>query len=103
MEPSSHTPAHHSRRPKPSDGESRSLELLTITEVASALRVSKMTVYRLIKSGRLPGLRVGNSIRVYRDDLSAFLRGAVESPAGGDSEPADSEPGGTSETGTSPE
>ena len=38
--------------------------LLTVAEVASAMRVSTMTVYRLIKSGDLPAVRVGQNYRV---------------------------------------
>ena len=36
----------------------------TVAEVAQALRVSNMTVYRLIKSGQLPAVRVGKSYRL---------------------------------------
>ena len=56
--------------------------LLNVNEVAAALRVSKMTVYRLIQVGRLPAIRVGSSLRVYRDDLYAYLTSAFPSPAG---------------------
>ena len=37
---------------------------LTVQEVADLMRVSSMTVYRLIKSGDLPAVRVGRSFRV---------------------------------------
>jgi len=37
------------------------------------MRVSTMTVYRLIKAGSLPALRVGRSYRVAEDDLDRFL------------------------------
>lgn len=47
--------------------------LLNINEIASTLRVSKMTVYRFIRDGRLPAIRIGNSLRVYRSDLNEFL------------------------------
>jgi excisionase family DNA binding protein len=38
--------------------------LLTVREVASRLRVSRATVYRLVQAGALPVLRVSNSIRI---------------------------------------
>ena len=47
--------------------------LLTVTEVASAMRVSNMTVYRLIKSGELPAVRVGKNYRLRETDLERFL------------------------------
>lgn len=37
---------------------------MTVTEVADVMRVSKMTVYRLIHAGELPAIRVGKSFRV---------------------------------------
>lgn len=45
----------------------------TDTEVSSLLRVSKRTVYRLRKSGRLRSLRIGRAVRVPADALAQFL------------------------------
>jgi excisionase family DNA binding protein len=47
--------------------------LLTVSEVADAMRVSNMTVYRLIKGGELPAVRVGKNYRIRHRDLEAFL------------------------------
>jgi excisionase family DNA binding protein len=47
--------------------------LLTVGEVASTIRVSNMTVYRLIKSGELPALRVGKGYRIRGSDVERFL------------------------------
>ena len=46
---------------------------LTAAEVASQLRVSTMTVYRLIKAGHLASVRVGKSYRVREDDVDRYL------------------------------
>ena len=46
---------------------------LTVAEVAALLRVSTMTVYRLIKAGELASVRVGKSYRVREDDVDAYL------------------------------
>lgn len=56
-------------------------ELLTAQEVADLLRVSTMTVYRLIRQGELPAVRVGRSYRVRRPDLEAYLEDQVVDPA----------------------
>lgn len=48
-------------------------ELKTVAEVAELLRVSNMTVYRLIRSGELPALRVGKSYRIRANDLETYL------------------------------
>ncbi len=50
-----------------------SLDLLTVAEVAAMLRLSKMTIYRLMDKGRLPALRVGRSFRIPRDSVQALL------------------------------
>jgi excisionase family DNA binding protein len=46
---------------------------LTVGEVATDLRVSTMTVYRLINSGRIPAVRIGRSFRVLAEDLDRYL------------------------------
>ena len=46
---------------------------LTVAEVADELRVSTMTVYRLIKSEQLPATRVGKSLRIRRNDVDRYL------------------------------
>ena len=45
----------------------------TVAEVASIMRVSKMTVYRLVHGGELPAVRVGRSFRVPEDAVHAYL------------------------------
>ena len=47
--------------------------LLTVAEVAATMRVSNMTVYRLIKTGELPALRVGKNYRIRESDVDAYL------------------------------
>ena len=51
--------------------------LLTVAEVAESMRVSNMTVYRLIKAGELPALRVGKNYRIRSTDLVAYLDASV--------------------------
>lgn len=50
--------------------------LWTVAEVADHLRVSSMTVYRLIKTGDLPAILVGQSYRIRTSDLDAYLEAA---------------------------
>jgi excisionase family DNA binding protein len=47
--------------------------LLTPNEVAELLRVSTMTVYRLIKSGELPAAKISSSFRLREADVDAYL------------------------------
>ena len=46
---------------------------LTAAEVADILRVSTMTVYRLIKAGELRAVRVGKSYRLAEDEVDRYL------------------------------
>lgn len=47
--------------------------LLTVGEVAQLMRVSNMTVYRLIKAGQLGAIRVGKNYRLRRTDVERYL------------------------------
>ena len=49
-------------------------DLLTATEVADQYRVSRMTVSRWVKAGRLPAIRLagGNRMRFRREDVEAI-------------------------------
>jgi excisionase family DNA binding protein len=47
--------------------------LLTVAEVAGVMRVSSMTVYRLIKGGELPALRVGKNYRIRESEVDRYL------------------------------
>ncbi len=46
---------------------------LTVAEVALAMRVSKMTVYRLVHAGELPAVRFGKSYRVPEQAVEEYL------------------------------
>jgi excisionase family DNA binding protein len=48
--------------------------LLTVKEAAEILRVTEWTIYRLMKRGQLPFIKVGKRFtRIRRRDLEAFL------------------------------
>ena len=59
------------QRPAP-----RAVSFLTVTEVAAIMRVSKMTVYRLVHGGELAAVRVGRSFRVPEPAVRDYLTGA---------------------------
>jgi excisionase family DNA binding protein len=47
--------------------------LLTVHEVAGIMRVSNMTVYRLIRAGELRAARVGRGYRIRESEVDAYL------------------------------
>ena len=50
---------------------------MTVSEVADIMRVSKMTVYRLIHSGEMPAIRVGKSFRVPESAVGQLIRAGL--------------------------
>ncbi len=52
------------------------VRFLTVAEVAEMMRVSNMTVYRLVHSGELPAVRFGRSFRIPESAVAA----AIETP-----------------------
>ncbi|GAB7192641.1 helix-turn-helix domain-containing protein [Kineococcus sp. NUM-3379] len=58
----------------PEDRPLTDVRFLTVAEVASLMRVSKMTVYRLLHHGELPAVRVGRSFRVPEHAVHEYLR-----------------------------
>jgi excisionase family DNA binding protein len=46
---------------------------LTTEEVLSYLKITPRTIYRLIRSGELPAVRIGRQWRFRREDLDRWL------------------------------
>jgi excisionase family DNA binding protein len=80
-------PAAHSPAARPATGQHTGpaqqrpatrpvVSFLTVTEVAAIMRVSKMTVYRLVHGGELAAVRVGRSFRVPEPAVRAYLSDA---------------------------
>lgn len=57
------------------------VRLLTVAEVAEMMRVSRMTVYRLVHSGQLPAIRFGRSFRVPESAVTEVLNNGVADTA----------------------
>jgi excisionase family DNA binding protein len=64
-----------------SDGRLSEVKFLTVAEVAELMRVSKMTVYRLVHSNELTAVRVGRSFRVPEHAVHTYLREAFQETA----------------------
>ena len=61
---------------QPSDAPLSQVKFLTVAEVAALMRVSKMTVYRMVHNGDLAAVRVGRSFRVPEKAVHDYLRDA---------------------------
>lgn len=75
------TMEEHDARPAPGDEVSSPRhdeadlpsDLLTVSEVAAMLRVSKMTIYRMVNSGELPAFRVSRSFRIRAASMQKLM------------------------------
>ncbi len=55
------------------DTKDKKIDVLTVDEVAKLLKLSKITIYRLIKTGEIPAYKIGASWRVNREDLENYI------------------------------
>lgn len=67
-------------------------DLLTVAEVAALLRVSRMTVYRLIHTDELPAIRLGRSFRIPTHAVRTIMGGEAPSVGQSDDDPPRSSP-----------
>lgn len=49
-------------------------EFYLVDELATALRVSHMTVYRYIKAGKIKAHKIGKEFRISKDEFQKFLK-----------------------------
>lgn len=49
------------------------VRFLTVAEVADMMRVSTMTVYRMVHAGELPAIRFGRSFRIPESAVAAVI------------------------------
>ncbi|MGF7119885.1 MULTISPECIES: helix-turn-helix domain-containing protein [unclassified Rhodococcus (in: high G+C Gram-positive bacteria)] len=66
-------PDKSGKQDSPGNASLAGTQFLTVAEVATLMRVSKMTVYRLVHSGELPAVRVGRSFRVHAKAVHDYL------------------------------
>jgi excisionase family DNA binding protein len=58
------------------------VKFLTVYELALMMRISKMSAYRLVRTGELDSIRVGRSYRIPEQAVISYMRGAAFLPAG---------------------
>ena len=59
-------PVHHNRQ---------SSRLLSSSEVCQELEADRASVYRRLRSGEIPSLKLGNTLKVRREDLEEYMKG----------------------------
>ncbi len=66
--------------------------LLTTRQLQDYLKVDRTTIYRMLKDGRLPGIRVGNQWRFSRESVASLISGIEPEEETSDSQPPSSLP-----------
>ena len=56
-------------------------QIMTVEEVADFLKLSKITIYKLVKKGQLPGFRVGNSWRFRKETVLEIISQQTDTDA----------------------
>ncbi|HAA85874.1 MAG TPA: hypothetical protein DCE14_05960 [Kosmotogaceae bacterium] len=54
-------------------------EVMTIQEVADYLKLTRQTVYKLLKNGDLKAFKIGRSIRILRSEIKRFIQEKMNS------------------------
>ncbi|GAB2454228.1 excisionase family DNA binding protein [Conyzicola lurida] len=55
-------------------GDLSDVRFLTVQEVADMMRVSTMTVYRMVHAGEMPAIRFGRSFRIPESAVVAVIQ-----------------------------
>jgi excisionase family DNA binding protein len=75
--------AKNERKGDPMTGATWSdMKFLTIYELAVMMRISKMSAYRLVRTGELEAIRVGRSYRIPEQAVISYMRDAAFTPTG---------------------
>ena len=56
------------------DGKEMRSNMMTVQEVAAYLRISRFSVYNMVKKGELPAMKVLNKLRFNLEDLEQYLK-----------------------------
>jgi excisionase family DNA binding protein len=67
-------------------GSNRAPQLLSTDEVCEALGMGKSWTYRKLKSGEIPSVKLGRSIKVKREELEEYLEKHRYSPTAADTD-----------------
>ncbi len=56
------------------DNTDRSINLLTMSEAASLLKISQKTLHRMIQKGRIPAFKIGNQWRFLESRIEEWIQ-----------------------------
>jgi len=56
------------------EGPEMTDEVMTIPEVAEYLKVTRQTIHRLMKDGKIKAFKIGRSTRILRSEIERFIQ-----------------------------
>jgi excisionase family DNA binding protein len=59
---------------RPQQEQQRGVQLLSIPQLCQELGMGKSWIYRRLRSGEIPSIRLGRSIKIRRDELEEYLQ-----------------------------
>jgi len=59
---------------RPQEEQQRGVQLRSIPQLCQELGMGKSWIYRRLRSGEIPSIRLGRSIKVRRDELEEYLQ-----------------------------
>lgn len=57
-------------------------EIMTIGDIATYLKITEKTAYRLVSEGKIPGFKVGGSWRFNRTEIQDWAKAKEQKPTG---------------------
>jgi excisionase family DNA binding protein len=48
-------------------------QIMTVTEVAEYFQLHRITVYKLVRNGRIPFFKIGSDYRFRRDEIEKWM------------------------------
>jgi PTS system nitrogen regulatory IIA component len=52
-------------------------QILTITELAKLLQMSKSTVYKYAEQGKIPSFKIGTSLRFLENEINDYIKKTI--------------------------
>ncbi len=47
---------------------------MTVKELSDYLKLDRMTIYNMLKEGKIPASRIGHQWRFFREDIDVWIR-----------------------------
>ena len=53
---------------------------MTVQDLSDYLKIERMTIYKMLKEGTIPAMRIGHQWRFFREEIDNWLRSNMVGP-----------------------